>query len=135
MPDGNERSPKDEWCYLDAPSLARLDHAILIINRAFEDSLGTYLVGSCLQHADYRDVDVRVIMPDEEYDRLFPGRHRPERTHALWSLMCLTITQYLTVITGLPIDFQIQRQSDANKKFDGPCAPLGIYPLSERHEL
>lgn len=65
------------------------------------------LVGSCLTTADYRDVDVRTILPDDEFDALFG--ERPE----LWSLLCLTTSEYLSRASGLPVDFQVQRMSDA----------------------
>lgn len=73
------------------------------------DALGAnpMLVGSCLTGPGYRDVDVRTILPDEEFDALFGGR--PE----LWSLLCVTVSEYLARASGLPVDFQVQRMSDA----------------------
>lgn len=38
--------------------------------------------------------------------------------------ICMTM-RMLTEDTGLPIDFQIQRMTEANAKYDGPRNPLG----------
>lgn len=115
---------KDEWCHLGAEELARLDHACMIVGQALDTC---YLVGSVLERPDYRDVDVRVVLDDERYDALFGGAGH-QRTNALWSLLCLSVTEYLSRVTKLRIDFQVQRRTEANQKFDGPCHPLGIYP-------
>lgn len=116
---------KSEWCYLTAPQLDRLDHASLIVTRALGNC---YLVGSVLERPDYRDVDVRVIMDDERYSELFEGPGT-RRTDPLWSLMCASVTEYLTRLTELPIDFQIQNQTYANEAFGAQRHPLGIYPV------
>lgn len=120
----------DRSNYLPAPHFFLLNHACCIVNDAF-DGLCCYLVGSCLLRRDYRDVDVRVILDDEHFDRLFPGAtcgasHAPQR-HPLWSLMCTSIALMLKDQTGLPIDFQIQRQTQANEQFNGHRDALGIF--------
>jgi len=88
-----------------------------------------YLVGSAGQQHDYRDVDVRLILPDDEYDTLLGERK------ALWALLCRLGSSYLRDSTGLPVDFQIQRQTDANAKYDDlaatPRNPLGSRSLIE----
>jgi hypothetical protein len=64
-------------------------------------------------------VDVRVILEDGEFDRLFPEE-------PMWSLFCLGMTEYLCRVSGLPIDFQVQRRTEANEKFgDKPRNPIG----------
>lgn len=118
---------ESKWCHLDAPALDRLDHASLIVQRAFD--AGVYLVGSCLERPDYRDVDVRVILDDAEYNRLFPPGGGTRRTDPLWSLLCLAITEYLVRLTGLHVDFQVQSRSHANNRYsNGQRVPLGMYP-------
>src|SRR5437763_7035654 len=42
------------------------------IKTAFPNAYGTYLVGSALHKASFRDIDVRMIMPDEGFDDEFP---------------------------------------------------------------
>jgi hypothetical protein len=73
------------------------------------------------ERPDYRDVDIRLILTDEDFDYWFDGRVM------LWSLVCLTIGQHLRAVTSLPIDFQIQRMTEANEKHPGTWRnPLGM---------
>ena len=81
----------------------------------------TYLVGSATAKDDYRDVDIRTILDDDEFDALFGGRE------FFWSLTCLGISTYLHEVTGLPVDFQIQRRAEANEKYvAGIRNPIGV---------
>ncbi|MBD3784579.1 MAG: hypothetical protein IE926_16790, partial [Micrococcales bacterium] len=59
----------------------RLDLACSPIRRAFP-SYGPVLVGSVNQRADYRDVDVRVILADKDFDRMFGKGVADERGEA-----------------------------------------------------
>lgn len=111
--------------YLPVPHVFLLNQACLTLNRAL--GLGVYLVGSSLVKRDYRDVDVRAIVRDAEYQRMFPGIGIPQH-HALWSLMCASISLYLEKLTGLPIDFQIQSMTEANTKYPtGERQALGLF--------
>lgn len=84
----------------------------------------TYLVGTAQTGGEYRDVDVRTILPDDEFDALFGQGDR--NGEALWSLVCSAIGKMLADQTGLPIDYQIQRMTEANEKYpDGGRNPLG----------
>ena len=116
--------------YAPAPALLLLDQASIIIARAF--GCVPYLVGSSLHTRDYRDVDVRVMVDDEQYERLFPGITTGAvgrgTCHPMWSLLNSAISAQLAAMTGLPIDFQVQRTDDANARYKGPRVPLGIYP-------
>ena len=112
------------WCYLDAPVLDALDLASIAVTKMFDGH--PYLVGSCLTKPDYRDVDIRSILFDEHYDRLFT--HSPHRD-PLRHLIQKAITDRYVAETGLRIDYQIQRMSTANEKFpSGVRHPLGMYP-------
>jgi hypothetical protein len=97
-----------------------LDYACGPIERAFAYASfgGTYLVGTA-QTGPYRDVDVRTILDDAAFDALFSN------TPPLWELLCLAIGGWLVQQTGLPIDYQIQRMTEANEKHAGPRNPLG----------
>ena len=86
-----------------------------------------YLVGSAARSKTWRDVDVRLMLPDDEFDLLFPGHIKPGRVDGKWSLLCAAISELGRMRTGLPIDFQIQRASDANAAFDGIRHALGLY--------
>lgn len=83
-----------------------------------------YQVGSSLtEKRGWRDVDVRLVMPDDEFADQFPGivGSRSRRMHELaWTVLGERMT-------GLPIDFQIQMQSEANAEFDGPRSALLLH--------
>lgn len=78
-----------------------------------------YLVGTAQTGPDYRDVDVRAILPDDEFDIMFGGQP------VLWSKFCFLASDWLTRQTGLPVDFQVQRRTEANEKHSGPRNPIG----------
>jgi hypothetical protein len=111
--------------YLGAPEAYNLNNVALILNEAF--GVHNYLVGSCLTTRDYRDVDIRCILEDAEFNRLFKGCGECYQYHSLWSLMCASISEWLSNRTGLKIDFQIQRQTQANAENDGPRQCLGLF--------
>jgi predicted nucleotidyltransferase len=86
-----------------------------------------YLVGSAARGKAWRDVDVRLILPDNEYDALFPGHAKPDHVDGRWALLCAAISELGTLRTGLPIDFQIQRMSEANDLYgSGVRHALGL---------
>lgn len=85
-----------------------------------------YLVGSALQSKDWRDVDVRLILSDEEFERWFPGYDRVSQAHPTWSLLCDALSELARQMTGLPVDFQIQGQTEANAKYPGMRSALGL---------
>ena len=89
---------------------------------------GPYLVGSATtgeKSAGTRDVDVRHIMRDEEYAELLAGVGGIDGVRFLG----IAIGQYLSSITGLPIDFQFQQMNAAN---DGRHPTIGRNPLGVR---
>lgn len=104
-----------------------LDHACKPIVEAFGEH--PYLVGTALNasaggRGEYRDVDVRLILTEKRYERL--RKLGPD----VISFLGLAIGQYLAAQTGLPIDFQIQRQDVANALHQGSRNPLGIRHLA-----
>lgn len=98
-----------------------LNDACKRIEAAFDEY--PYLVGTAGigEAGSYRDVDIRLILDDERFDELFPR----EKGQTLWELLSLSIGAYLRERTGLPIDFQIQRQTQANEKHSKPRNPMG----------
>ncbi len=122
----NEIQHGERANYLPAPEYFLLNQACLAVNEAF-GGVCCYLVGSALVRRDYRDVDIRCILEDEHFDKLFPGAGRNPQFNALWSLMCSAVALMLKQQTGLPIDFQIQRQTQANENFTGARSALGIF--------
>lgn len=77
-----------------------------------------YHVGSSLKlKTGWRDVDVRVLIPDEEWSVM--GLGDPDHAHqnGKWVALTLAFSALGKQITGLPIDFQLQQQSWANDKY------------------
>lgn len=91
-----------------------------------------YLVGTAARMKQWRDVDVRLILRDEEFDARFPGYALLGQLDPLWPLLVAAISEHGRIRTGLPIDFQFQRMTDANTAYDGPRHPLGVRPGSSR---
>ncbi len=88
-----------------------------------------YHVGSSLRDkSGWRDVDVRVMLPDSEWESL--GLGDPENPHrnAKWCGLVLAFSELGKKMTGLPIDFQIQQMSHANKHDDGRRSALVVVP-------
>lgn len=89
-----------------------------------------YLVGSVLQtKTQWRDVDVRLILDDETYAAMDLGDPKHGQTNGKWVALCWAFSELGRSMTGLPIDFQIQQRTYANKTFDGPRNALGFVAL------
>lgn len=97
--------------------------------REINDAFGhlPYLVGLAAVGKEWRDVDVRLMLPDTEFDALFPMHRKPDRQDGKWGLLCAALSELARVRTGLPVDFQIQRTSWANDRYPGPRHALGIH--------
>lgn len=105
--------PKNRGCWIRYPDMDRLDRWGGVLFRATGQV--PFLVGSALERRDFGDVDVRIILDDEIYDALFPApKYHPQRAQALWSMLCEAISVWGRQETGLPIDFQFQRRTEAN---------------------
>lgn len=126
MSDG-VKEVKKKVSYVGAPKIFELELACRHIYDAFE-SYGIYLVGSSLERPDWRDVDLRMIMSDEEFFKLFPDAHDNDAWEfdARWLVLTTSISEQLSRITGLPIDFQFQPQTHANARHKGPRHALGM---------
>lgn len=115
--------------YIPASAQFALDAASMAINSAY-DGYGVFLVGSCLDHNDFRDVDVRCILADDEFEAMFP-KDETQVLRPRWQVQCLALSAWLHTLTGLPIDFQFQKISVANERFYGEQrVPLGHYCFS-----
>lgn len=99
--------------------LFRLDLACKPIVEAYGRRV--VLVGSAVHPTDSlpkRDIDVRLILPDDDYDQMVPT---PEAR----TMLSMAFTAYLAAATDLPIDFGVQRQTEADAQHDGYRHPLG----------
>ena len=83
-----------------------------------------YQVGSSLTTTQWRDVDVRVMLDDEVY--VEQGFGDPDRPHdnKKWAALTLAFSALGREMTGLPIDFQIQQVSEANRNHEGSRSAL-----------
>jgi hypothetical protein len=88
-----------------------------------------YLVGSALYTKRWRDVDIRLILSDKVYADMGFGCPSSTHTNHKWVSACLAYSALGKSMTGLPIDFQIQQQSHANRAYPGPRNGLGHTPL------
>ncbi len=79
---------------------------------------GVYHVGSSLDRKDYRDVDVRVILDDQEFEKL--------ESMLDTEYLRLAISLWGQKVTGLPIDFDVQARTHANKEFEGARNSISI---------
>lgn len=127
-----EPPPMKRANYVPAPAMFNLNAACRLINDALGNKFGCYLVGSSLHKREYRDVDVRYIMDDADFDRMFPGATPgPYLMHPYWALLCTSVSTWLRQQTGLPVDFQIQRQTQANEEYSRKTGhgrhPLGLF--------
>lgn len=106
--------------YLGVSQYFALNEACRTVWDAFRGSehVGCYLVGSVLTRRDWRDVDVRLMMADAAFDRMF-GSPDVKDAHELSPLQLLNaaVSEWLQRRTGLPIDFQFQQMTDANEQF------------------
>jgi hypothetical protein len=125
-----EASPKRrKVSHVGAPACFALTLACQQLNRAF-GGFGCYLVGSALERPDWRDVDVRLILADDEFAALFPDAgpisHARWEFDVRWLVMTTAISAQLSAQTGLPVDFQFQPQSHANARHKGRRNALGL---------
>lgn len=113
---------------LSPPVLHRLDLACKHISECFGGWNGPFLVGSTQERkaGPGSDVDLRLILDDEDYDALFAGT--PD---GFATLLDFALGAYVRELTGLPIDFQVQRMTEANEKHAGKQRnPLGRRKLT-----
>lgn len=134
-----EPKQRRKFSYVGAPACFALEQACQHINAAF-GGFGCYQVGSSMERPDFRDVDVRFIMPDDEFAALFPdvdisyGSILWEQDPR-WLLLTTSIAGWLKQQTGLPIDFQIWPQTIASKRHGGkPRNPVGRRYVSAREK-
>lgn len=112
-------------CYVGAPAIFALEMACRTLNEAFRVH-ACYLVGSSIERADWRDVDVRMILDDEAFAALFPDAKDHWENDPRWLVMTVAISKHLSDLTGLPIDFQFQPRTHANERHSGPRDALGL---------
>lgn len=120
--------------YVGAPAIFALEEQCNRLYEAFGD-FGCYIVGSALERSDWRDVDVRYIMRDEAFAALFPDAGHAWEQDPRWLCLTIAISERLSKLTVLPIDFQFQPQSHANKRHSGKRHAIGFRIRSSSKEI
>lgn len=91
--------------YLDVDEVRRLDHFATSLDIMLPLNVGIVHCGSSLERADYRDVDVRVVLKDVDFRAL------AKRVNLLDLNMLLS--GWGRTVTGLPIDCQVQSLTES----------------------
>lgn len=119
----------------------------MLLNRFGEDLRAAfghmaYHVGSSLRQKDgWRDVDVRLLLPDDEWTAFQLGDPANPHHSPRWRTLCIVWSTYGRQLTGLPIDFQIQQRTHANATYrwdaDPPChrSALVVVDAEDLREL
>lgn len=95
--------------HLDLSAIKLLEDWADAAREFIPEAFTPMLVGSALTRPDYRDVDVRIIIPDSEFDALTALASLPR--------INLMLSLWGQKVTGLPVDCQIQRHTDATEEF------------------
>lgn len=112
------------------PATLKLQHFGRVVHEFFGHY--PYQVGSSLKCTlgrakTWRDVDVRLILPDEEFDAMFGELTHPRCLNLKWNAACLAFAALGRDMTELPIDFQVDRQTEANRDYGNePRSAIGI---------
>jgi hypothetical protein len=99
--------------YVGMPGALHLDLFGQQVRAAFGHP--PYLVGSATRLKQWRDVDVRLILPDAEFAAL--GLRCDGVPCAKLDSLNMAYAALARHMTGLPIDFQIQQQTRANARY------------------
>jgi hypothetical protein len=67
-----------------------------------------------------------MILPDAKFAALFPNAGNYWEQDARWLLLTVAISERLSKITGLPVDFQFQPQTQANARHSKPRHAIGL---------
>lgn len=108
------------------PAYSWLNEFGAILESAFEAT--AYQVGSSVNSKQWRDVDVVVIMGDAQFAEWFGDDLHHATVTPLYHALILAFCELGKRMTGLPIDFKIQQQSDANERHKGQRNALILQP-------
>jgi len=126
-------APRAKGLYIGAPACFALELACQHVADAFREKDhfgGMYVVGSVLERPDWRDVDIRFMMADDQFRQEFPNagpiEHNRWEFDPKWLLLTTSISVFLSKASGLPVDFQFQPQSHANSRHHGRRNAIGL---------
>jgi len=119
--DPAEKSQVRAASYLTVPQFHRLNWACRPIHDAF--GVTPFLVGSVQTRPDYRDVDLR--MPMGQNERWY-GTEFVIEDEQIRLLINIAISELLRQQTGLPIDFQLQPLDEWESYDTSLRNPMGV---------
>lgn len=126
------RPRREKLNFVGAPAFFKLELACQKLAQAF-GGWGMYHCGSSRQRRDWRDVDIRYVLDDKEFQELFPDAH--ENAWAMdprWLILTISISDWLSKESGLPVDFQFQPWSHVQKYHNKEREPLGMNMVPRR---
>ena len=99
-----------------ATGTSLLNHWGHILKLAFGAT--AYHVGSSTKSKTWRDVDVRMLLDDKQWEEIIGcSPSNAFQINVRWECLTLAISLWGEKVTGLPIDFQFQPIEWANKKY------------------
>ena len=116
-PKGPEPTPRQRVSFLSPAQDQMLGLFGKVVRDAWQET--PYQVGSSLRDGEIpRDIDVRVMISMAEFQQRFPGtdvgrRHVCEQ----WRAQMMVWSDWGRHLTGLNIDFQVEPQDDADRRF------------------
>lgn len=120
--DGSD-SEKHYAHFLGVTQFIELRFACAIVKGTFNDSFGMYLVGSALTRKDWRDVDVRHIISDDEFERRFGEFIEPYERNKFLRAFNLAVSAWMSAAAKLPVDYQVQPITKANELYPHESNP------------
>lgn len=97
-----------------------------------------FLVGGALEDEEPRDYDVRIILPDDDFRRLYGGHPLDDKPvescfdYQMWEWRRaydgLKQSRLMTVRMSVPVDFQVQAESEARVYDRRPVVRLDSTP-------
>lgn len=125
-------SERIKTSYVGAPAIFELSLACNLLTRAYGNHT-IYHVGSSRERADWRDVDLVMIMPDEVFEAEFPGAPLHSAAWELtpkWLILTSALSKWLSEKSGVPVDFKFQPRSFANERHRKPRNPIGRFLMA-----
>lgn len=101
--------------YVGMPAAMYLEEFGSQVMAAFDET--PYLVGSATRGREFRDVDVRLLLDDDMFAKMFGCDPNYSQHNGKWVAFCAAFSELGRRMTGLPIDFQIQQRTRANEQF------------------
>lgn len=105
--------------HLGVEEVRKLDHWCRNLRVMFHESLDVIHVGSSLVKPDYRDVDIRIVVEDEDYVRLSGSLNVKD--------LNMLLSYWGREQTGLPIDCQVQSLDVSSDEHDKLLS--GAFPI------